>query len=155
MVSLLRRHALKPRFASHPRINVDLKPRDPLSNGRRVDQPMPQHLADERDILVATCRKLRGSKIMRLETESGRASGRRGSDADEALLPSQGQRGRFDRDAVRVIAERDVKGRALANGAVNEICIRRRAQREDVQLHRLAKRGRHIWNPRQEAPATR
>ena len=69
---------------------------------------------------------------MNFQTQAGAAASILVMHRHEAFAPPVRQNGRFLTDPVRVITKGLKKGLAFTNGTVNQIVIRRVAQRENI-----------------------
>lgn len=105
-------------------------------NALTCDQPTPQHGRHERQVLFPPGGELADREINRAQTEPDHAAGVVVLHRHQAALPICRQDRRLGSDAVRVVAERFVERRFLADGTVDQICLLRCIERVSVRFGR-------------------
>src|SRR5574341_235874 len=113
-------------------------------------QACPQHLADKLDVFLPSGEKLAHRQVLRRETEANRPSHVLALETNNPPLPPRGKCRGFRSDTVRVVTERLVEGRELADGPVDQVCLGGIVERIAVDIHRAEQRIGSVGGGRQE-----
>ncbi|MCU0778993.1 MAG: hypothetical protein MUF86_15190, partial [Akkermansiaceae bacterium] len=97
------------------------QPRNPLQQDRLIGHLVAVHFLNEHPAFLPACHQFGIPRVFVL-------------DSDETLAPPRGQCRGVLPDTLRVVAEGLVKGRTLANRAIDQIRILGIAEREPIRL---------------------
>lgn len=116
-----------------------------LTNGFGAGQLVVEQATNEIEILLATGDEFGYGEVMDFQAESGAASSVGIAHGHEPFLPARRQNGSVQGHPVGVVAKGLVKGRAFANGAVDQVGVSRIPQREHVGFDGDEQFGRRVW----------
>ena len=95
---------------------------------------MPQQTGEKIQVFLAARNQFGNSQVMNFQAESPACARVLVVNGDKTITPTIGQHSRPNTDTMGVITESPMKGRAFANGPVNQIAIRRIPQGKYVGL---------------------
>jgi len=116
-----------------------------LPDDRHLHQTVTQQTTQKTDILFSARHQFGNSQIMNFQTKAGPPASVLVVHRHKTFTPSGRQYGGFLTDPMCVVAECLMKGRAFANGTINQIIICRVAQREHIGFNGDQQFIRCLW----------
>ena len=127
-----RRKSFEPGLTQGKAPCIQRRGRKTFLDDARVRQPVPQQAGDEIEVFVPAGHKFGNGQVMDFQAESRAAAGVFVSHWHEAFAPAGGQNRCVRPDTVGVVTEGLMKGRAFADGAIDQIAVGRVAQGEKI-----------------------
>ena len=127
-----RRKSFEPGLTQGKALCVQRRGRKTFLDDANVRQPVPQQAGDEIEVFGPAGHEFGNGQVMDFQAESCAAAGVFVSHWHEAFAPAGGQNRCVRPDAVGVVTEGLMKGRAFADGAVDQIAVGRVAQGEKM-----------------------
>lgn len=113
----------QPRNARGTKLRVERSRIQTRLEHGRIDQAVPDHGGDVGEVLLTPGHEFADCQVVRLEAEAGCAAGSGAAEGDKTALPARREHGGVLGDAVGVVAEGLVKGRARPDRPVDEVGV--------------------------------